>query len=49
MLVKSFVRNIIFDLLHNFSKYTQYKLLWNLFEVGCLHLHTVANRFLLFE
>ena len=41
MLVESFVNNIIIDLSYNLNKYTQYKLVWKLFDVGCLHLHTV--------
>ena len=41
MLAKSFVSDIIIDLSYNFNKYTQYKHFWKLFEVGCLHQHTV--------
>ena len=41
MLLKSFVSNIIIDLSYNLNKYTQYKHEWKLFEVGCLHQHTV--------
>ena len=41
MLVKSFVNNIIIDLSYNLNKYAQYKPVWKLFEVGCLHQHTV--------
>ena len=37
ILVKSFVSNIIIDLSYNLSKYIQYKHVWKLFEVGCLH------------
>ena len=40
MFVKSFVTNII-DLSYNLKKYAQYKHVWKLFEVGCLHQHTV--------
>ena len=42
MLLKSIVSNIVFDLLYNLSKYTQYKHVWKLFEVGCLHQHLIA-------
>ena len=44
ILVKSFVSNIIIDLSYNLSKYIQYKHVWKLFEVDCLHQYTVANR-----
>ena len=37
ILVKSFVSNIIVDLLYDLSKYIQYKRVWTLFEVGRLH------------
>ena len=40
MLFESFVNNTIIDLSYNLNKYTQYKLAWKLFEVGCLHQHT---------
>ena len=29
------------DLSYNLSKYMEYKHVWKLFEVGCLHQHTV--------
>ena len=41
MLVKVFVSNIIIDLLYNLNKYIQYKYVWKLLKVGCLHQHTV--------
>ena len=41
MLFESFVNNIIIDLSYNLNKYTPYKLVWKLFEVGCVHQHTV--------
>ena len=44
MLVKSFASNKIIDLTYNLNKYTEYKQVWNLFEVSCLHQHTlIAN------
>ena len=43
MLVKSFVSNIIIDLSYNLSNYIQYKHVWKLFEVGCLHQHPVME------
>ena len=43
ILAKSFVSNIIIDLSYNLSKYIQYKHVWKLFEMDCLHQHTVAN------
>ena len=41
MLIKSFVSKTISDLWYKFNKYTQYKHVWKLFEVGCLHQRTV--------
>ena len=41
MLFESFASNIIIDLSYNLNKYTQYKLVWKLLEVGCLYQHTV--------
>ena len=41
MLVKTFGSNIIIDLLYNLNKCIQYKHVWKLFEVDCLHQHTV--------
>ena len=41
ILVKSFVSNIIIDLLYNLSNYMQYKHDWKLFEVGSLNQHIV--------
>ena len=41
MLVKLFFSNIIIDLFYNFNKYIQYKHVWKLFKVSCLHQHTV--------
>ena len=41
ILVKSFVSNIIIDLSNNFNKYTHYKHVSKLFEVGCLYQHTI--------
>ena len=43
MLVKSFASNIIIDISYNLSKHTQYKHVWNIFEVICLHQHTVIT------
>ena len=43
MLFESFVNNTIIDLSYNLNKYTQYKLVWKLFEVGCLHQYTVIT------
>ena len=40
-MVKSFASNIINDLSYNLNKYIQCKHVWKLFEVGCLHQHTV--------
>ena len=40
-MAKSFVSNIIIDLSYYLNKYIQYKHVWKLFEVGCLHQHTV--------
>ena len=45
MLFESFVNNIIIDLSYNFNNYAQYKLVWKLFEVGCLHQHTVTTMY----
>ena len=39
ILFKSFASNIIIDLIYNL-KNIQYKRVWKLFEVGCLHQHT---------
>ena len=39
-MAKSFVSNIIIDLSYYLNKYIQYKHVWKLFEVGCLHQHT---------
>ena len=41
MLVQSFVSNIIIDTPYNLSKFIQYKHVWKLFEVVCLHQHAV--------
>ena len=41
MLVKLFVSNIIIEFLYNLNKYIQYKHVLKLFEVECLHQHTV--------
>ena len=41
-LVKLFVNNIIIVLSYNLNKYIQYKHVWKLFEVGCLHQHTIV-------
>ena len=41
ILVKSFVSNIIIDLSNSFNKYTHYKHVSKLFEVGCLYQHTI--------
>ena len=43
ILVKTFVSNKIIDLPYNLSKYIQYKHVKKLFEVGCLHQHTVIS------
>ena len=40
-LIKTFVCNIIIDLSYNLSKHIQYKHIWKLSEVNCLHQHTV--------
>ena len=41
MLFESFVNNTIIDLSYNLNKHPQYKFVWKLFEVGCLHQHSV--------
>ena len=43
MLVKSFASSILIDLSYNLNKYTQYKHVKKLFEVGCLHQDTVIT------
>ena len=40
-MVKSFVSNMTYDLSYNLNKYIQYKYVWKLFKVGCLHQHNV--------
>ena len=41
MLVKSFCSNIIIHLSYNLKKYIRYEHVWKLFQVGCVHQHTV--------
>ena len=41
VLDKSFVDNIIINISYNFNKYIQYKHVWKLFEVVCLHLYNI--------
>ena len=43
MLVKSFLSNIIIDLSYILNKYIQHKHVRKLFEMGCLHQHTVIT------
>ena len=40
MLVKLFVRNIKIDLSYKLNNYVQYKHVWKVIKVGCLHQHT---------
>ena len=46
-LVRPFVINIIINVSHNLNKHTLYKHIWKLFEVGCLHQHTVIAMYYL--
>ena len=41
MLIKSFANSIIIGISYNLGKYIQHKHVWKLFEVVCLHYHTV--------
>ena len=48
-LVKLFVRYIIIDLSYNLNEHRQDKHVWRLFEVGCLHQHTVSALYRLYR
>ena len=46
MLAKPFARNIIIDILYNLIKYVQYKDVWKLFEMFCVHQQIINSLYI---